>query len=139
MSQIAASKNLSEVEYRVGGDDLTVSHYLDLVDRIWPGDYDEFKTEAALRRTFNITAWVEARLVGCVRILSDGYLFGTIPEMFVDPDYKLLGVGRRLMKLAWEASPTSLYFGAEPGDESFYEALGFEPGIPSFIRRKPRG
>jgi GNAT superfamily N-acetyltransferase len=129
---------LPEIEYCVGGDELSVMDYLDLADRVWPGDYDTFRTDAALRRTFNVTAWVESRLVGCVRILSDGYLFGTIPEMFVDPDYQHLGVGRRLMKLAWEASPTSLYFGAQPGNESFYEALGFEPGIPSFIRRKPR-
>ncbi len=77
-------------------------------------------------------------MVGTVRLLTDGYFFGTIPELMVDPAYQGSGVGRKLMELAWETSPTSLYFGAQPDKEGFYEALGYEKGLQAYFRRKPR-
>ena len=38
------------------------------------------KTRAALSKTLNITAYDGQVLVGCLRILTDGYYFGTITE-----------------------------------------------------------
>ena len=58
------------------------------------------------------------KLIGTVRILSDGYFFGTIPELMVDPEYQGQGIGKRLRELAWDASETSLFFGARPGKET---------------------
>jgi len=71
-------------------------------------------------------------------VLSDGYFFGTIPEIMVDPAYQRRGVGRHLMELAWEHSPSSLFLGAQPGNEGFFEKLGFERGMPAYLRRKRR-
>jgi hypothetical protein len=42
------------------------------------------------------------------------------------------------MELAWEASPTSLFLGAQPGNESFFEKLGYTKGIQSFQKKKER-
>jgi len=106
---------------------------------VWPGDYYDVRTQEALRRTENVPAWDGGQLVGCVRILTDGYFFGTIPEILVDPDYQGHGIGRRLMEIAWEQSPTSLFFGAQPGRGGFFEKLGYERSLLSFCRRKPRG
>lgn len=118
---------------------LTVSEFYELALRAWPGDYSLEGIEVALSRTINFTAREQdRRLVGTVRILTDGYFFGTIPELMVDPAYQGSGVGRKLMELAWESSPTSLYFGAQPGKDGFYEALGYEKGLQSYFRRKPR-
>jgi GNAT superfamily N-acetyltransferase len=78
------------------------------------------------------------RLVGVVRILSDGYFFGTIPEILVDPEYQGRGIGRRLMEMAWEVSPTSLFFGAQPGNGGFFEKVGYARGMASYTRTKPR-
>ena len=47
-------------------------------------------------------------------------------------------VGKHLMELARVASPTSLYFGAQPGNETFFEKAGFKKGVQSFWIAKPR-
>jgi len=79
-----------------------------LAQRLWHGDYDPACVREALARTLNVTAWRGSRLVGSVRILSDGYFIGTVTEMLVDPKFQRQGLGRPLMERAWEASPTSL-------------------------------
>ena len=70
-----------------------------------------------------MTAHDGERLVGCLRILTDGYFFGTITELLVLPEYQKQGVGSSLLELAKENTPTMLYFGAQPGVESFYEKM----------------
>ena len=77
---------------------LAVEPFLALVQRVWPGHYDSNLAQQALRRTINVTAWHGDQLVGCVRLLTDGYFFGTITEILVDPAWQ--GIGRRLMELA---------------------------------------
>jgi GNAT superfamily N-acetyltransferase len=42
----------------------------------------------------NMTAWDEDRLVGCARLLTDGYFLTTITEILVLPDYRKKGIGR---------------------------------------------
>ncbi len=61
------------MEYKVNDQELNASTFITFVNRVWPGDYDLDKTQAALSRTLNITAYDEKELVGCLRILSDGY------------------------------------------------------------------
>lgn len=90
------------------------------------------KTRSALSKTMNITAWDDGKLVGCLRVLSDGYYFGTITEMLVLPEYQGQGIGSRLLKLAGENTPTMLYFGAQPGLETFYEKNGCSRSLTSY-------
>ncbi len=68
------------ISYQVGDGALTAEAFLKLVNRVWPGEYDLERTEAALARTLNITAHDGGELVGCLRILSDGCYLGTIHE-----------------------------------------------------------
>jgi GNAT superfamily N-acetyltransferase len=117
---------------------LSADDFLGLAQRVWPGDYAADAVRAALGRTINLTARVDGVLVGCVRILTDGYFFGTIPEILVDPAYQGWGIGRALMERAWERSPTGLFFGAQPGNEPFFEKLGYERSMAAYARRKPR-
>ncbi len=77
-------------------------------------------------------------LVGCLRILTDGYYFATITEILVLPRFQGQGIGSRLLGMAKEVSPASLYFGAQPGTEPFYEKNGFEKGMQSYTFRKER-
>lgn len=77
------------------------------------------KTQSALSKTINMTAYDDTILVGCLRILTDGYFFGTITELLVLPKYQKQGIGSKLLQLAKENTPTMLYFGAQPGVESF--------------------
>ena len=121
------------MEYKVNDQELNASTFITFVNRVWPGDYDLDKTQAALSRTLNITAYDEKEIVGCLRILSDGYYFGTITELLVLPKYQKKGIGSRLLTLAKDNTPTMLYFGAQPGAEGFYEKNGCQKSLQSYL------
>lgn len=127
-----------EIHYKADDRDLTAATFLNLAQPVWPRNYSAELAQQALGRTINITAWDGDSLVGCVRILTDGYFFGTIPEILVDPAYQGQGIGRHLMELAWENSPISLFLGAQPGNEVFFDKLGYERSMISYVKRKPR-
>lgn len=112
-----------KMEYKVGDRELNASIFVPFVNQVWPGDYDRKRTDEALSRTLNITAYEDGVLVGCLRILTDGYYFGTITELLVLPEYQKRGVGSKLLRLAKDNTPTLLYFGAQPGAEAFYEKM----------------
>ena len=78
-------------------------------------------------------ALVDLSLIHIFRILTDGGFFGTITELLVLPACQGRGVGRALMDLARAHAPTPLYFGAKPGAEGFYEKIGCERSLPSFL------
>ena len=117
---------------------MTAEEFLTFANTVWPGDYDIELTREALRRTTNITARDGGRLVGCLRILTDGYFFGTITELLVAPEYQRRGLGSELLRLARENTPTMLYFGAQPGVEGFYERNGCARGLQSYMIEKGR-
>lgn len=120
------------MEYHVDDRALEAEEFLGFASRVWPGDYDVEKTRAALTRTLNITARDGGRLAGCLRILTDGYFFGTITELLVLPEYQGQGVGSALLRLAREHAPTLLYFGAQPGVEGFYEKNGCKRSLQAY-------
>ena len=126
------------MEYRIDDQRLDASAFIGFANKVWPGKYDEGKTAAALSRTLNIIAYDGETLVGCLRILTDGYFFGTITEMLVLPDYQRQGIGSRLLQLARENTPTMLYFGAQPTAEQFYEKNGCPKGFQSYTIEKKR-
>ena len=121
------------MEYKINDQMLNASIFIPFVNKIWPGNYDEAKTQAALTKTLNITVYDNTKLVGCLRILSDGYFFGTITELLLLPEYQKQGVGSKLLELAKENTPTMLYFGAQPGIEAFYEKNGCQKSLQSYM------
>ncbi len=126
------------MKYRIDDKELDASAFISFVDKVWPGEYSEEKTKAALSRTLNVTAYDGGILAGCLRILTDGYYFGTITELLVLPEYRKQGVGSRLIQLAREHTPTRLYFGSQPGVEGFYEKNGCTKGMQSYVIDKKR-
>ena len=124
--------------YKVDDKSLTASVFISFANQVWKGNYDVEKTRMALSKTMNITAYDNEALVGCLRILSDGYYFGTITELLVLPEYQGQGIGSRLLQLAKENTPTVLYFGAQPGIEHFYERNGCKRSLQSYIIEKPK-
>jgi ribosomal protein S18 acetylase RimI-like enzyme len=123
------------LEYKVNDQGLNTSVFIPFVNKVWPGDYDEEKTQSALSKTLNISAYENNVLVGCLRILSDGYFFGTITELLVLPEYQKRGIGSKLLQLAKDNTPTMLYFGAQPGVEPFYERNGCQRSLQSYTIR----
>ena len=124
------------MKYIVDDKKLDAELFVSFANKVWQGDYDIKETQKALEKTINITAYNDNKLVGCIRILSDGYYFGTITELLVLPEFQHKGIGSRLLNLAKENAPTMLYFGAQLGVEEFYEKNGCEKGMQSYIIKK---
>ena len=77
--------------------EINASFFVSFVNQIWQGDYNIERTQAALSKTINITAYDGNVLVGCLRILSDRYYFGTITELLVLLEYQQQGIGSKLL------------------------------------------
>jgi GNAT superfamily N-acetyltransferase len=123
----------------IRGDDpgFTAAAFLALAQRVWPRDYDPARAAAALARTVNVGAWDGDRLVGAVRVLTDGYFFACVSEILVDPDYQRRGLGRRLMAAALAAAPRGrLFLGAQPQSVEFFERLGYARGPVGFVAER---
>ena len=88
------------MRYKTDDRELDASTFISFANQIWKGDYDADKTGEALKKTLNITAYDGNHLVGCLRILTDGYFFGTITELLVLPSYRKKGIGSKLLSLA---------------------------------------
>lgn len=126
------------IKYRADDQGLDAQTFTEFAAKVWPGNYDVGKTQIALSKTLNITAHDGEMLVGCLRILSDGYFFGTITELLVLPEYQGQGIGSQLLQFAIKSTPTMLYFGAQPGLEPFYEKNGCQKGLQSYTIKKKR-
>ena len=63
------------MEYIVDDQKLDVMDFIEFVNKVWPGDYDKEKTRAAIKKNMKITVYENSVLVGCLRILTDGYFF----------------------------------------------------------------
>ena len=124
------------ITYQADDRALCAADFISFVNQVWPGEYDLQMTRAALRKTINLTARDGEALVGCLRILSDGYFFGTITELLVLPAYQKQGIGSRLLQLAKAHTPTMLYFGAQPQAEAFYQKNGCQKSLQSYAIQK---
>lgn len=121
-------------------DGFDAAAFLPLAERVWPRGYDAVRTQAALERSINIGAWDGPRLVGAVRVLSDGYFFSVVSEILVDPDYQRKGIGRTLMEMALARAPgRAMFLGAQPQSVGFFERIGCEAGPKGMVMRKREG
>ena len=124
------------MEYKIGDQELSAAAFIGFCNKVWPGRYNEEKTAAALSKTLNITAYDGETLVGRLRILTDGYFFGTITEMLVLPDYQRQGIGSRLLQLARENTPTMLYFGRNRTQRFFTRKTDVQKAFSPILYRK---
>jgi GNAT superfamily N-acetyltransferase len=127
------------IEIRTNDPSFTSDAFLTLAQRVWPRTYDRDRAAAALARSINVGAWDGERLVGAVRLLSDGYFFACVSEILVDPDYQRRGLGRRLMDAALAEAPRGkLFLGAQPEAVGFFERLGYTRGPVGFVAARER-
>jgi N-acetylglutamate synthase-like GNAT family acetyltransferase len=75
-----------------------------------------------------ISAWDEENLIGFARATSDGVYRATIFDVVVDPDYRRLGLGRKLVETILldpcMCRVEKIYL-MTTNQQSFYERLGF--------------
>jgi ribosomal protein S18 acetylase RimI-like enzyme len=75
-----------------------------------------------------LSAWDEEKLIGFARATSDGVYRATIFDVVVDPDYRRLGLGRKLVETILIhpciRRVEKIYL-MTTNQQSFYERLGF--------------
>ena len=125
------------IEYNRNDPALTADEYVMLFSTLWRHPLDSMLVARALVQTINVTARDGGRLVGCARVLTDGYLFATITEIIVHRPYAGRGVGQRLLELAGAASPTSVCFGVQTVSEELMRRMGWTAGPTTYFKRKP--
>jgi GNAT superfamily N-acetyltransferase len=125
----------SPVRYDTDG--FSAEAFIALMEQTIPSEYDLARTSAALQQTTNIGAWHGEHLVGAVRVLSDGYLFATIPDIVVLPEFQRQGIGRALMMRALDAASTGVVlFGSPPEAAGFFERLGCQHAPSGYVLKR---
>lgn len=96
---------------------------------------DELRLRQAMTQTTNVGAWDGSRLVGALRLLSDGYEWTVVTDIIVDPAYRRRGIGRELMQRAAEVSHGKFAVARiPPGTEGFFRRLDALPAYDGFVR-----
>ena len=114
-------------------------------ERVIEPEYFDQVLAAGLEGEFglaSLTAWDGTELVGCLRILTDGCFFGTIPEVLVLPRYQRQGIGSALLRAVLnryaDVRQTELVTDDTPETTAFYRSMGFreltELGCRGFMK-----
>ena len=86
-----------------------------------------------LESTFVFSAWVEGRLVGCVRALSDLHFRSIILDLAVLPEYQNQGIGTELVQRCKNACESSEWLVQTDEAKGFYEKIGFKESKDYFL------
>lgn len=82
-----------------------------------------------------LSAWLEGRLVGVARALSDGVLFSYLCDLAVEPDVQRLGVGKSLISAVLQnCRGTDILLRDSKGSASYYPKIGFERVTNAWIK-----
>ena len=85
---------------------------------------------AVRNSTWVATVWVEARLVGLIRVLSDDVSIAWLQDVIVHPEHQRAGLGRQLAQAALSrfdhVRSFALMTDDEPRQHAFYKSLGLQ-------------
>jgi GNAT superfamily N-acetyltransferase len=120
------------IRYAQGFD---AQQFSDLLERSALEAPDLARLRQALMLTTNVGAWDGPRLVGALRVLSDGYEWSVVTDIVVDPAYRRQGIGRALMqRAAAQARGKFAVARIPPGTEGFFRRLDALPAYDGFVR-----
>ena len=103
---------------------------------------DESKTTKAMIDNFNVgfrnstfvfSAWIDGRLVGCVRVLSDLHFRSIIYDLAVLPEYQHMGIGTELVHKCIGTCESSEWLVQTDMAKEFYEKIGFKKNEDYFL------
>ncbi len=86
-----------------------------------------------LNSTIVISAWVDDKLVGCVRVLSDRIFRSIIYDLAVMPELQNHGIGKELVRRCMEYFPDSEWLVETETATGFYEKIGFKINKDAFL------
>lgn len=128
-------------KYHLEINTLTPTEFIELSKAVGWGlerNYDMNKVAQAIKET-SISVVIrdhEGNALGCARAFSDDLFMTFIPDIFVRPEYQKCGIGKLIIeKIKERYGHTAFFFGAQPGNEPFFEKLGFQKSMQSYAGR----
>lgn len=130
---------LNKLEMREGLVDLTPASIATLYRRaplVRPvKDLDELWTMYE-NSSLVLSAWLEGRLVGIARVLTDGVLFSYLCDLAVEPDVQRVGIGKSLIASVLEhCKGTDIILRDSSGSAGYYPRIGFERAANAWVRK----
>ena len=86
-----------------------------------------------INSTFVFSAWVDGKLVGCVRVLSDLHFRSIIIDLAVLPSFQQKGIGKELVRRCRNACESSEWLVQTDLAKGFYEKIGFKENNDYFL------
>lgn len=83
--------------------------------------------------TFVFSAWIDDKLVGCVRVLSDLHFRSVIYDLAVLPEFQNKGIGRELVQRCRNTCQNSEWLVQTDMAKGFYEKIGFTENTDHFL------
>lgn len=83
--------------------------------------------------TFVFSAWIDGKLVGCVRVLSDLHFRSIILDLAVLPEYQKKGIGTELVQRCRNVCKGSEWLVQTDKAKPFYEKIGFKENKDYFL------
>ncbi len=95
-------------------------------------DFDNGRTPEQLRQScnasaVNVFALLDGRVIGTVRVLSDGVCNAYMVDVWTQTPYRRRGIARRMVELALEQLPGQHVYLFTDSAEELYRTLGFAP------------
>lgn len=86
-----------------------------------------------INSTFVFSAWIDGKLVGCVRVLSDLHFRSIIYDLAVLPEFQNKGIGKELVRMCRNACESSEWLVQTETAKGFYEKIGFKENKDYFL------
>jgi len=89
--------------------------------------YKKAIKEAFINSQYVVSAWNSNKLIGFARVITDKFLFATIWNMLIKPEYHTKGIGKQLIQKCLNRFPKCHFFlFASEKVVDFYQKNGFD-------------
>jgi predicted N-acetyltransferase YhbS len=115
-------------------------------ERFWARDVFHYSWRTkkqelvALKKSTLITARLNNKLVGMVRLVDDGVYDFYVSEVMVIPSLQGKGIGKKLMdktiNYCKKVGFIKIFISALPGKETYYQQFGFKPAMSQVMEIK---
>lgn len=105
-----------------------MDYVISSLQSLWRKDKSADKIKQAFENSVSLGLFYHNRQVGFVRAVTDGCIISWICDLFIDQDYRRMGLGKMLMKELLEhpqVKDTRVYLAATEDATRLYEGLGF--------------
>lgn len=112
--------------------DLSMVDWVELKQSLQEDDFDNGRSPEQLERSFqnsakSVIAYLNGRIIGTVRGLSDGVCNAYVVDVWTHSNYRNQGIAKMMMQIVLKSFPGQHVYLFTDNAEDFYRKLGFKP------------